>query len=236
MARLAAVEAAFFGEHHPVVQAEGVDHGGADAARGGGAGDDDAVGAEQGQIGGEVRAEKAGRLLLADHDVLWARRDRRDDLVAVERRCIGPGRRRAARLVGARTLPAPAAAVPSVGPPFAGRVDDRETFGARLVDQGLDVVERDPGLFAAGGAPALDRVEDRLGPLAAERPVDVDHQQCRPLAEAGAGAEPAGGEHRLVALGQKLVPHGLAHRRSPLGMAHPKGRSRRFATVSEAPS
>src|SRR5439155_15761023 len=86
---------------------------------------------------------------------------------------------------------------------------------ARLIDQCLDVVERDPGRLAAGGAPAFYRLEDRLGLLAAERPVDVDHQQGRALAEAGAGAEPAGGEHPFVALGQKLVPDRLAHRRSP---------------------
>ena len=85
----------------------------------------------------------------------------------------------------------------------------------RFFDQLFDVGERHPGILAAGGAPALDRLEDRLGSLTAERPVDVDDQERRALAKAGAGAKPAGGEHRPVALGQKLVPDALAHHGAP---------------------
>src|SRR5277367_2470505 len=69
MARLAAVEAALFGQHHPVIEAERVDHGGAHAARGGCADDDHAIAAEQGEKRGEARPEKARRLLLSDNDV-----------------------------------------------------------------------------------------------------------------------------------------------------------------------
>src|SRR4029077_16467940 len=142
-----------------------------------------AVAAEQRQKGGEVRAEEAGRLLLPDHDILRRRRDRRGDLVAVDGRRMGTGSGSGAGLTGARALPTPAAAVPSVGPPFAGRIDDRPSLRLRLVDQLLDVGERDPGVFAARGPPALDRFEDRLGALAAERPVDVDDQERWALAE-----------------------------------------------------
>src|SRR5207249_10989441 len=80
-------------------------------------------------------------------------------------------------------------------------------------------------------ARALDRFEDGFRPLAAERPIDVDDQQCRPLAEPGARAEPAGGEHRLVALGQKLVPDRLAHqsRSLPWGSARSAGRVSKWA-------
>src|SRR5579872_6290738 len=73
--------------------------------------------------------------------------------------------------------------------------------------------QRRPGVLAARGAPALDRLEDRFRPLAAKRPIDVDDEQRRPLAETGPRAEPAGGEDRLVALGEKFVPNPLAHRR-----------------------
>src|SRR6202011_2444985 len=146
------------------------------------------------------------RLLLSDHDVSGTRCDHRDDLVAVDR-IVGA----AARLVAACALPPPAAGIPIIRAALTGRVDDRQPLGARPVDQRLDVFESHPGFLAAGGAPPLDRLEDGFRPLAAERPIDVDDEQCRPLAEPGAGAEPAGGEHRLVALGQKLVPDRLAH-------------------------
>src|SRR3979490_1973756 len=102
------------------MRAERVDDGGAHAAGGGRAGDDEAVAAEQGQIGGEVRAEKAGGLLLPDHDVLRHRRDWRGNLVAVERWRVRPERRRGTGLARARALPAPAAAVPFVGAALAG--------------------------------------------------------------------------------------------------------------------
>src|SRR5437870_5097330 len=41
--------------------------------------------------------------------------------------------------------------------------------------------------------------------------------------EPGARAKPAGGEHRLIALGQKLVPDLLAHRRPPPRSSSPRG-------------
>src|SRR3954452_22304389 len=70
----------------------------------------------------------------------------------------------------------------------------------------------DPALLTAGGAPALDRFQNGFRPLAAKRPIDIDDEQRRPLAESRPCAEPAGGEYRLVALGEEFVPDPLVHR------------------------
>src|SRR6202043_1356977 len=78
-------------------------------------------------------------------------------------------------------------------------------------DQRADIGQRDPGILAAGIAPALDRFQDRLRPVAAERPIDVDDDERRPLAEAAARAIARRAEHRLVALGEKLVPDRFGH-------------------------
>src|SRR5437588_10831335 len=69
-----------------------------------------------------------------------------------------------------------------------------------------------PGLLTARGAPALDRLQNGFRPLAAERPIDIDHKQRRPLAESSSGPEPACGEYGLVALGEEFVPNPLSHR------------------------
>ena len=42
-------------------------------------------------------------------------------------------------------------------------------------------------------------------------PIDVDHEECRPLAKPSMGAVPACRKDRLVALGKKLVPDPLVH-------------------------
>src|SRR5580700_6541802 len=206
VARLRAVEATFLGERDAVIQAEAVEHGGAHAARRGGAGDDEAVAAEQRQVARHVGAEEAGRLLLEHHDVLRLGRDRGDDLVAVE---IGDDG--VPVLVAARILPQPGAGIPIVVAPHAGGVDDRNTFLMALVDQCADIGQRDPGILAAGIAPALDRFQDRLRPVAAERPIDVDDDERRPLAEAAARAIARRAEHRLVALGEEFVPDRFGH-------------------------
>src|SRR5262249_10733839 len=114
-------------------------------------------------------------------------------------------------LVGARVLPGPAPAGPIVLAPHAGGVDHRDALGMRLVDQRLEIGHGDPGVLAAGIAPALDRFEDRHGAFVAERVVDVDDQQRRALAESAARAVARGRKHRFVALGKKFVPDGLGH-------------------------
>src|SRR5439155_4531890 len=66
-------------------------------------------------------------------------------------------------------------------------------------------------LSAAGIAPALDRFQDRLPPVAAEVVVDVDDEQGRAAAEPGPRTVARRGEHRLVTLGQEPIPDGLRH-------------------------
>src|ERR1700722_4012653 len=193
VARLRPVEAAFLGQRDAVIQAEAVEHGGADAARRGGADNDEAVAAEQGEIARHVGAEEPGRFLLEHHDVLRLRRDRGDDLVAVEIADDG-----VPVLIAARILPQPGAGIPIVVAAHAGGVDDRNAFLVALVDQRANVGQRDPGILAAGIAPALDRFQDRLRPVAAERPVDVDDNERRPLAEAAARAIARRTEPRLA--------------------------------------
>src|SRR3984893_15337179 len=89
--------------------------------------------------------------------------------------------------------------------------DCRDAFLMALVDQRADIEQRDPGVLAAGIAPALDRFQDRLRPVAAERPIDVDDDERRPLAEAAARAIARRAEHRPVALGEKFVPDRFGH-------------------------
>src|SRR5262249_16678080 len=185
---------------------EGVEHGGAYAARRGGAGDNHAVAAEQGKVARHVGAEEAGRLLLVDHDVLWRRRNRCNDLVA-----INVGHQRAYVLAVAVILPAPGARIPVVVAAHAGGVDHRHPLVVALVDERADIGERGPGVFAAGIAPLLDRLEDRLGLVAAECPVYVDDDERGALTEAAAGAVAGGFEDRPVAFSKKLVPDGLRH-------------------------
>jgi hypothetical protein len=67
-----------------------------------------------------------------------------------------------------------------------------------------------------GGTPALDWLQNGFRPLAAERPIDVDNEERRSIAEAGSCAEPTGGEYGLVALGKKFVPDPFVHRRRSL--------------------
>src|ERR1700730_13673301 len=104
---------------------------------------DQAVAAEQREIGGKVRPEETRGLLFFDYDVPRARRDRRDDLVAVD---IVAGV--AAGLVAPRALPAPAAGIPVVRAPLPGSVDDREPPGARRFYQLLDIFKSHPALLA----------------------------------------------------------------------------------------
>ena len=136
----------------------------------------------------------------------------------------------AAILVGAAVLPAPAAVVPIVGAPHAGGVDHRNALLMRLLDQRFQIGHRHPGVLAAGVAPALDRFQDRHRPLVAECVVDVDDEQRRTLAEALARAVAGRSEHRLVALGEKLVPDRFRHFCS---LPMPR-RSRRLEQLSQA--
>jgi len=162
-------------------------------------------------MGGEVRSEETRRLLLLDHDIPRSGSNRCDDFVAVDIVVNG-----AARLVAARALPTPAAGIPIVRGSLPGSVDDRQLLGACRLDQRFDVFEGTPGLLTAGGAPALDRLQDGFRALAAERPIDVDNKQRRPLPESSSGAEPTCGEYGLVALGEEFVPDPLAHRHRSL--------------------
>ncbi len=173
--------------------------------------------AEQREIARHVGAEEAGRLLLVDHDVARSRRDVGHDLVAVE---VGDHGLVADILGGTVVLPRPASGVPEVAAAHAGGVDHRQTLGAGLVDQGADVGQRDPGVLAAGIAPLLDGFQDRLRLVAAERVVDVDDEQRRALAEALPRPIARGPEHRLVALGEKLVPDRFAHLLPPKVVRH----------------
>ena len=89
------------------------------------------------------------------HDVPRAGRDHGDDLIPVDIVVSG-----AACFVATRALPPPAAGIPIIAAPLPCGVDDRDAFGASRFDQRLDVFEGHPGLLAAGGPPALDRVKD----------------------------------------------------------------------------
>jgi hypothetical protein len=75
-----------------------------------------------------------------------------------------------------------------------------------FLDQRLEIGHGDPGVLAAGVAPALDRFENRHGSLVAKRVVDVDNEQRRALAEAAARAVTGRAEYGLVAVGEKFVP------------------------------
>ena len=206
MAGLRAVEAALFGYRHMVVHAEGVKHGGPHAARGCGARDDDAVGAEQREIGSQIGAEEAGGLLLQDNDVLRRRRNLRHDFVAIH---IGGGHHGA--LATARILPAPGPRVPIVVSAHAGGVDDRQPLLVAFVDQRANGRHRWPALLAAGVAPALDGFKNWLGLVATKGVVDVDDEKGGALAKTATGAIAGGCEDGLVAFGEELVPDGLGH-------------------------
>jgi len=60
------------------------------------------------------------------------------------------------------------ALVPAVLAPGCGRMDHRYALGAADVDQIADRRQRVARILAAGVAPALDRIEDRLRPVAAK--------------------------------------------------------------------
>jgi hypothetical protein len=76
----------------------------------------------------------------------------------------------------------------------------------------IDVFKGHPALLATRGTPALDRLQNGFRPLAAERPIDVDNEERRSIAEAGSCAEPTSGEYGLIALGKKFVSDALVHR------------------------
>src|SRR5207253_6843978 len=114
-------------------------------------------------------------------------------------------------LGGAAVLPIPRSAVPVVVAARAGAVDHRQSPGARRREQAFDRLDALPGLGTAGVPPALDRFQDRLGPVAAERIVHVDDEDRRPVTEALARRVTGRRENLLVALGEKFVPDGLAH-------------------------
>ena len=143
---------------------------------------------------------------------LW--RDLVDDLVAV-----APGVPDEGLFLRAVVLPGPAAGVPVVGPAHPGGVDDGYPLGVGDVDQLPDARHAVPGLGAARVAPALDRLQNRLPAVAAEAVVHVDDEQGRPLAEPRPGAVSGRGEHRLVTLGQELIPDGLGHDGPPWGVS-----------------
>src|SRR5262249_30873447 len=116
-----------------------------------------------------------------------------------------------APVLDAAVLPFPAAEIPRIGAEAAGRVDDRQALRSRRAEQRLHVRDRHPGVLAAGIRPALDRFQDRLGPVAAEIIVDVDQQDRRALAEALRLGVAGGREHRLVARGEEFVPDAFGH-------------------------
>ena len=207
MARLRAVEAALLDDRHAEVVRERIEHRGAHAAAGGGAGDDQAVGPEQHQPRQQVGAVEGAGLLLVDDQVVRARRDLGDDRVAV-----GLHAGWAHALGRAAVLPGPGSGVPVVFAAHAGRVEDGQSLAAAGRDQRLDRGHAFPGLGAAGIAPALDRLEDRLGTIAAEVVVDVDHQDRRTLSEALKGAVAARLEYLAVAFGEEGVPDRFGHR------------------------
>src|SRR5262249_27828774 len=89
--------------------------------------------------------------------------------------------------------------------------DHRDAFGVCRLDQRLDVFERHPGLLTTGRPPALDGLQDWFRLLAAERPIDVDHEQRRSLSEPSACPKSARREYGLVALSKKFVPDPLSH-------------------------
>src|SRR5206468_3827818 len=177
---------------------------GANAPAGGRPRHDHAVAAEEDEIAQQIGAEEAARLLLEDDDVVGLWRDLVDDLVAV-----APGVPDEGLFLRAVVLPGPAAGVPVVGPAHPGGVDDGYPLGVGDVDQPPDARHAVPGLGAARVAPALDRLQNRLPAVAAEAVVHVDDEQGRPLAEPRPGAVSGRGEHRLVTLGQELIPDGL---------------------------
>src|SRR5215467_15188588 len=73
VAGLGAVEAAFLGERDPVVEAEAVEHARAHTPRRGGAGNDDAVAAQNLYLTREAGAKKSRLSLLVD-DQIWRAR------------------------------------------------------------------------------------------------------------------------------------------------------------------
>src|SRR6185437_2506541 len=181
-------------------------HSGAHAAARRRAGDDDAVAAQEPEIAQHVGTEKSARLLLAHDDVLRRRRDLVDDVVAV---AIDAGH---ARPLGiARILPRPAAGIPAIVAAETGGVDHRQALLMRPIDQLADIADRHPAFLAAGVAPFLDRIEDRLRLLAAERVIDVDDEQRGLLAEALMCAVSRLLENRLVAVGQEFRPDRFRH-------------------------
>src|SRR5262249_45257049 len=156
-AGLGAVEAPLLGDGDAEVVAEGVDHGGADAAARRRPRHDDAVTAEEDEIAQKIGPEEAARLLFPDDDVVRLRRDLVHDLVAVAQ-----GPRDAGRFFGAAVLPGPAPRIPVIGTAHASGVDDGHALSVRGVDQLTDAGDAVPGLGAAGVPPALDRFEDGL--------------------------------------------------------------------------
>ena len=68
-------------------------------------------------------------------------------------------------------------------------------------------------------------------PLAAKRPIDVDHKQRRTLPETGPCAEPTRGEYGLVALGEKFVPDPLVRRNTSSVRHRTHPRAFRFVTA-----
>ena len=96
-------------------------------------------------------------------------------------------------------------------PPHAGGVDHRNALLMRFLDQRFQIGHRHPGVLAAGVAPALDRFQDRHRPLVAECVVDVDDEQAPDACRSPARAVTGRSEHRLVALGEELVPDRFRH-------------------------
>src|SRR5262249_799833 len=202
---LGAIETRFLRDGDTEVVTEGVKNGGADAAARRRPRHDDAVASEQNEVGEQVCSEESARLLLQDDDVVRLRCELVDDLIAV-----APGLCDAA-LVGTRVLPRPAPGVPVIHSAHPRRVDDGHSLGVGPVDELPDPRHPIGGLGGGGITPALDRFQDRLTSVAAEVVVDVDHEQRRTVAKPSARAVAGCCEHRLVALGQELVPDRLGH-------------------------
>src|SRR5690606_5624034 len=172
---------------------------------------DEAVAAKQLQIGGERRAGKAGGLLLEHNEVLWTGCDLVDDGIAVSSIAV-----QHRRFCAPLRLPAPGARVPVVRAPDAGRVDHRNALVAAQPDQLLQDRNGVPCVFAAGGAPLLDALQNGHRLLVAESIVHIDDDEGRALAPIGKRTKAGCCHYGLVAFGQKLVPYAVSHVSHPL--------------------
>ena len=90
-----------------------------------------------------------------------------------------------AKPFGAVALEGPDTEVEAIVASRVGGVNHRQALGSPRGQHSLNRWNSCvPRLRTAGIAPLLDRVDSRLFLVSAKVVVDVNHQQCRPLAEA----------------------------------------------------